>query len=298
MVVATIGFFDGVHLGHRAVLGKVREIAEFRGLSSVVFTLWPHPRTVLQQDAARFRLLNTLEEKISLIKSTGIDNVEILHFDKEFASQTTEEFFKKYLIEKFNVTVLILGYDHRIGKDQGQTQEDIIKIANNMGIETFLVDKFEDSNTTISSTKIREAISNGCPEAANKMLGYSYSLEGAVVEGKRLGRTLGFPTANMKLYEPIKVLPGDGVYAVWATCQNKTYMGITNIGTRPTIALNNERTIETYILDFEEDIYGLSLKIEIVKKLRDELTFSNLEELIAQMNLDKIVVRNLLGKFE
>ena len=186
MVVATIGFFDGVHLGHRAVLGKVREIAEFRGLSSVVFTLWPHPRTVLQQDAARFRLLNTLEEKISLIKSTGIDNVEILHFDKEFASQTTEEFFKKYLIEKFNVTVLILGYDHRIGKDQGQTQEDIIKIANNMGIETFLVDKFEDSNTTISSTKIREAISNGCPEAANKMLVYSYSLEGAVVEGKKL----------------------------------------------------------------------------------------------------------------
>lgn len=296
MVVATTGFFDGVHLGHRAVLSKVREIAQSRGLNSVVFTLWPHPRTVLQQDAAKFRLLNTLDEKIALIKSTGIDEVAILNFDREFASQTTAQFFKNFLLDKYSVSVLVLGYDHRIGKDQGQTQDDIIKIANDMGIETHLVPKFEDSHKTISSTKIREAVSNGFPEVANQMLGYFYSLEGAVVEGKRLGRTLGFPTANMKLYEPIKVLPGDGVYAVWATCQNKTFKGITNIGTRPTIGIGNERTIETYILDFDEDIYGLSLKIEIVKKLRDELTFANLEELIEQMNLDKIEVRDFLGK--
>ncbi len=297
MVVAATGFFDGVHLGHRAVLGKLKETARAKGAESVVLTLWPHPRTVLQQDAAKFRLLNTLEEKISLIKSLGIDEVQILHFDREFASQTTSEYFKNYLIDKFNVTTLILGYDHRIGKDQGQTQKDIIKIANEMGIETILVEKFDNSETTISSTKIRECISGGFPEKANSMLGYRYSLEGAVVEGKRLGRTLGFPTANMKLYEPIKVLPGDGVYAVWATCVNKTYKGITNIGTRPTIGVDNERTIETYILDFDEDIYGLSLKIEMVKKLRNELTFNTLEELKIQMNIDKSEVRDLLGKY-
>lgn len=296
MVVAATGFFDGVHLGHQAVLNSLKEISREKGLKSVVFTLWPHPRTVLQQDAAKFRLLNTLEEKILLIKSFGIDEVQILNFDKEFASQTTEEFFKNYLIDKFNVSVLIFGYDHRIGKDQGQTQNDIIKIANMMGIETYVVGKYEKLDTTISSTKIREAISNGSPELAHKMLGYYYSLEGAVVEGKRLGRTLGFPTANMKLYEPIKVLPADGVYAVWVTCQNKTFRGITNIGVRPTIGVDNERTVETYIIDFDEDIYGLSLKIELVKKIRNEITFKSLDELKKQMSLDEIEVIDFLGK--
>lgn len=288
MVVAATGFFDGVHLGHKAVLGKVREEAAARGLKSVIFTLWPHPRTVLQQDAAKFRLLNSIEEKSELIREAGIDEVQILHFDKEFASQTTEEFLKRYLIDRYNVSVLILGYDHRLGKDQGQTQEEIVAIANSLGIETILVGRFDTGETTVSSTKIREALISGDVERAAKMLGYRYKLDGAVVEGKRLGRKLGFPTANMQLYEPLKVLPADGVYLVKATCMDTSYKGITNIGTRPTIADGKERTIETYIMDFEDDIYGLSLKIEFVKKLRDEVAFSSIDELIEQMHKDKI----------
>lgn len=287
MVVGAIGFFDGVHLGHRAVLDKVRDTARLNGGKSIIFTLWPHPRTVLQLDAAQFRLLNTIDEKRALILASGINQVEVLNFDKQFAAQTTEEFLKNYLSDKYGVSILILGYDHRIGKDQGQTQEDIIRIANELGIKTILVEKFENGETTVSSTKIREALSAGSIEKANSMLGYKYGLEGVVVEGKRLGRKLGFPTANMKLYEPLKIVPGDGVYIVDVHTVGKQFKGITNIGKRPTIGTDNERTIETWISAFDEDIYGLSIKIEFVSKLRDEIAFSSLDELIEQMNADK-----------
>jgi riboflavin kinase/FMN adenylyltransferase len=287
MVIGATGFFDGVHLGHRAVLDKLKESAQISGKRSVVFTLWPHPRTVLQQDAARFRLLNSLEEKRELILNAGIDEMQVLRFDKEFASQTTKEFLKNYLIDKYGVSSLVLGYDHRLGKDQGQTQEEIIKIANDLGLETILVDRYDKSEITVSSTKIREALLAGAIEKANSMLGYGYSLSGVVVEGQRLGRTLGFPTANMKMYEPLKVLPADGVYIVDVFCLGGNYKGITNIGRRPTVGSDNERTIETWILDFDEDIYGLDIKISFSSKLRDEIAFASLDELIEQMNADK-----------
>lgn len=289
MVVAATGFFDGVHRGHRAVLGKISALAKEQGDTSAVITLWPHPRTVLQQDAAKFRLLNSLEEKISLIKSFGIDEVFTLKFDKEFASQTTEEYFRDYLIRRLNVRTLVIGYDHRVGSDINQTQDEMMAIARNLGINPVRVDEYteNESGLIISSTKIREMLLAGDMGTANNLLGYRYGVEGVVVEGMKIGRGIGFPTANMRLYEPLKVLPSDGVYAVWVQTSGKTYRGITNIGIRPTVGINNERTIETHILDFDEDIYGLSIKLEFVAKMRDELTFSSLDDLKAQLHKDR-----------
>ena len=289
MVVAATGFFDGVHRGHRAVLGKISALAKEQGDTSAVITLWPHPRTVLQQDAAKFRLLNSLEEKISLIKSFGIDEVFTLKFDKEFASQTTEEYFRDYLIRRLNVRTLVIGYDHRVGSDINQTQDEMMAIARNLGINPVRVDEYteNESGLVISSTKIREMLLAGDMGTANNLLGYRYGVEGVVVEGMKIGRGIGFPTANMRLYEPLKVLPSDGVYAVWVQTSGKTYRGITNIGIRPTVGINNERTIETHILDFDEDIYGLSIKLEFVAKMRNEVTFSSLDDLKAQLHKDR-----------
>ncbi len=289
MVVAATGFFDGVHRGHRAVLEKISALAKEQGDTSAVITLWPHPRTVLQQDAAKFRLLNSLEEKISLIKSFGIDEVFTLKFDKEFASQTTEEYFRDYLIRRLNVRTLVIGYDHRVGSDINQTQDEMMAIARNLGINPVRVDEYteNESGLVISSTKIREMLLAGDMGTANNLLGYRYGVEGVVVEGMKIGRGIGFPTANMRLYEPLKVLPSDGVYAVWVQTSGKTYRGITNIGIRPTVGINNERTIETHILDFDEDIYGLSIKLEFVAKMRDEVTFSSLDDLKAQLHKDR-----------
>lgn len=289
MVVAATGFFDGVHRGHRAVLDKICALATSQGDTSAVITLWPHPRTVLQQDAAKFRLLNSIEEKISLLKNYGIEEVHTLPFDKEFASQTTEEYFRNYLIKKFNVRTLVIGYDHRVGKDTNQTQEEMMEIARTLGITPVRVNEYMESESglVISSTKIREMLQLGDVESANSLLGYRYGLEGVVVEGMKIGRGIGFPTANMRLYEPLKVLPSDGVYAVWIESSGKVYRGITNIGKRPTVGINNERTIETHILNFDEDIYGLSIKIEFVAKMRDEVAFSSLEELKSQLYKDR-----------
>jgi len=296
MVVGSIGFFDGVHKGHQSVINRVCTIAKEQGCESSVFTFWPHPRAVLQQDAAKFRILTTLEEKKNLLHNYGIDNVIVLPFDKEFASQTTREFFKTCLVDKFDVKTLIIGYDHRVGNDLNQTQEEMFEIAEELGIKPVRVEEVSSGNKDlkISSTKIRELLLLGSIELANLFLGYRYGLEGVVVEGKRIGRTIGFPTANIRLYEPLKITPGDGVYSVWVEYNNKTYRGITNIGTRPTIALGNERSIETHILDFDEDIYGLTLKIEFVSKMREEQRFASLDDLKAQLLLDKENSINIL----
>lgn len=289
MVVAATGFFDGVHKGHRVVIDKICALAAAQGDASAVITLWPHPRTVLQQDAAKFRLLNSLEEKVALLKSYGINEVYTLPFDKEFASQTTDQYFREYLIKRFNVRTLVVGYDHRVGNDINQTQEQMMEIARGLGINPVRVNEYSEieSGLVISSTKIREMLQSGEIDTANTMLGYRYGLEGVVVEGMKIGRGIGFPTANMRLYEPLKVLPADGVYAVWIETSGKVYRGITNIGRRPTVGINNERTIETHILDFDEDIYGLSIKLEFVAKMRDEVAFSSLEELKGQLHKDR-----------
>lgn len=295
MVVAATGFFDGVHKGHRKVLSELCRVAAEEGKRSAVITFWPHPRNVLQQDASNLRLLNSLDEKERLVKDLGVDDFITIPFSREFSKLSTKEFLETYLKERYNVSTLIIGYDHRLGNNVNQTQKEMMDTARSLGIGVVRVEEFLIDDNIISSTKIRKLLEEGNIESANEFLGYNYELNGVVVSGQRLGRTIGFPTANMKLYNPLKALPGNGVYAVWAEVFGQKYMGMCNIGTRPTVADSSERTIETYILDFDEDIYGLDLKIKIVGKIRDEKKFTSLEMLKGQLERDKMSTFNMLS---
>lgn len=287
MVVAATGFFDGVHGGHRAVLDSLLKIAAERQMESAVITFWPHPRTVLQQDAHTLRLLNSLEEKKQRVLSLGIDNFHVVNFSREFSKLSTREFMEEYLIKKFNVSTLVIGYDHRLGNSSLQTQEEMREIAASLGIETIRVEEVHLGEKMVSSTKIRAALLDGDVKGASELLGYKYLLHGVVVSGKQLGRTIGFPTANMELYEPLKLVPANGVYLVDVHVLGKDYKGICNIGNRPTVGENQSRTIETHILNFDEDIYGLEMSIEFVAKIRDERKFASMDQLKEQITKDK-----------
>ncbi len=286
MVVAT-GFFDGVHLGHRLVLEKLVSAAKERGEGSVVVTFWPHPRNVLQDDARNLRLLTSLSEKKELISSIGVDKVEVLPFTRAFSRLTTKEYLEEYVKGRLDGSAILLGYDNRIGSDLLGPDE-IGEIAESMGLDVIRTSSLSvPGGKVISSTKIREAISCGDVVTAAGMLGYKYSLLGVVVAGNRLGRTIGFPTANMRLYEPLKLLPGNGVYSVEVESLGRHYRGMCNIGTRPTVNTGSDRTVETNIFDFDEDIYGLDLKVTFLRKIREECRFVSMEALKSQLVLDR-----------
>ena len=288
-MIATTGFFDGVHLGHRLVIERLVSLARERGDESLVVTFWPHPRAVLQDGARELRLLNSLEEKKELLRSLGVDRVEVLDFTRSFAALTAEQYLREILRDRFGVTTLLMGYDNRLGSDR-LTADTLKPIAEGIGMELkeLLPLSFRPSEASgeISSTQIRTALENGDIVSAAEMLGYGYSLKGVVVAGNRLGRTIGFPTANMKLYEPLKLVPGRGVYAVEAEVLGKKYRGMTNIGLRPTVG-GSFTTIETHILDFDEDIYGLPLRITFLRRLRDEVHFPSLAALKDQLEKDR-----------
>ena len=214
-------------------------------------------------------------------------------FCKEFSRNTTREFLKDYLKDKYGVSTLIIGYDHRFGHDK-VSHEEMMAIAEEVGIKIIKVSEFVQDSNIISSTKIRNLLQGGDIERANDFLGYRYGLKGVVVSGQKVGRTIGFPTANMKLYEPLKLIPADGVYSVYVEVLGKVYIGICNIGTRPTVGESNERTIETHILDFNEDIYGLDIKLEFVGSIRPEQKFPSLDALKGQLEKDKEFALNLL----
>ena len=288
-MIATTGFFDGVHVGHRLVIERLVSIARERGDESLVVTFWPHPRAVLQDGARELRLLNSLEEKKELLRSLGVDRVEVLDFTRSFAALTAEQYLREILRDRFGVTTLLMGYDNRLGSDR-LTADMLLSKASALDIELIELEPFgqdvHPALTHISSTRIRKSLEDGKVEEAAEMLGYRYSLKGVVVAGNRLGRTIGFPTANMKLYEPLKLVPGRGVYAVEAEVLGKKYRGMTNIGLRPTVG-GSFTTIETHILDFDEDIYGLPLRITFLRRLRDEVHFPSLEALKDQLEKDR-----------
>ena len=288
-MIATTGFFDGVHLGHRLVIERLVSLARERGDESLVVTFWPHPRAVLQDGARELRLLNSLEEKKELLRSLGVDRVEVLDFTRSFAALTAEQYLREILRDRFGVTTLLMGYDNRLGSDR-LTADMLFPKASALDIELIELEPFgqdvHPALTHISSTRIRKSLEDGKVEEAAEMLGYGYSLRGVVVAGNRLGRTIGFPTANMKLYEPLKLVPGRGVYAVEAEVLGKKYRGMTNIGLRPTVG-GSFTTIETHILDFDEDIYGLPLRITFLRRLRDEVHFPSLEALKDQLEKDR-----------
>ena len=286
MVVAT-GFFDGVHLGHRLVLEKLVSVARARGEGSEVVTFWPHPRNVLQDDARNLRLLTSLSEKKELISSIGVDKVEVLPFTRSFSRLTTKEYLEDYVKGRFGGKAILLGYDNRIGSDLLSPVE-IAEVAERLGLEVIRAESLSSpKGIVVSSTKIREAVASGDVEGAAAMLGYKYSLFGVVVAGNRLGRTIGFPTANMRLYEPLKLLPGNGVYSVEVESLGRKFKGMCNIGTRPTVNSGSDRTVETNIFDFDEDIYGLDLKVTFLRKIRDERRFASLDALKAQLIQDR-----------
>lgn len=277
----TTGFFDGVHLGHRLVIDTLVSEARSRGEEAIVVTFWPHPRAVLQQDARDFRLLSSLEEKKEMLLSMGVDRVEVLPFTREFASLTAGEYLQ-LLSERFGAGLVVMGYDNRIGSDK------LTAGKINTAAPEIVVAQCTDSG--ISSTQIRKALEAGDIELANGMLGYKYGLHGVVVAGNRNGRTIGFPTANIRLYEPLKLVPARGVYAVDVQVLGKEYRGMCNIGVRPTVG-GGSPTIETHILDFDEDIYGLPLKLHFIRRIRDERKFPSLEALREQLILDKLEIQ-------
>ena len=340
MAVAATGFFDGVHLGHRAVIETLLKTARERSEQSLILTFWPHPRTVLRGGSRDLRLLTSLDEKIAILNGLGVDRVEVLPFTRDFAALTAREYLEM-LRRDYGVTSIVLGYDNRFGSD-GLSTEQIVALSDIVGLKAEVVsacalgnkassdarsarvfgeDKYgkgerplgvsgvspveerprvaqfswgatpsaDNESAFISSTKIRKSLSVGDVKSAGAMLGYEYSLSGVVVSGNMMGRTIGFPTANMKLREPLKCLPGVGAYLTKVEVEGRRLWGMTNID-------HNEK-IETNIFDFDEEIYGLDLKVTFVDKLRDEIHFNSFEELKAQLEKDRAsAVRSLASK--
>ena len=296
MVVAATGFFDGVHAGHRAVLQVLKDTAREEGEESAVITFWPHPRNVLRQDASStFHLLNTLEEKKSLILGFGIDRFYVIPFTRDFSQLDTADFMRKYLVEQFHVDTIVIGYDHRLGRSSTASREELAAIASTVGLRTRIVEEVHCEDRKVSSTQIRNLLAAGDVQAAAQLLGYRYSLSGIVVSGNMLGRTMGFPTANMQLCEPLKMVPADGVYAVCVDVSGQRHRGICNIGTRPTVSEGNVRTIETNIFDFSENIYGLDIRVGFVARIRDEHRFASLDDLRLQMENDRKIAEKMLS---
>ena len=285
MVVAT-GFFDGVHIGHRHVIEQLVQAAAVRGDESMVVTFWPHPRNVLQKEARTLRLLTSLSEKKEILLGMGVGRVEVLSFTKDFSSMTTEGYLRM-LMNDFGVKAILIGYDNKMGSD-AEGADQVARTAEYLGLEVIRTDMVpSELGYAVSSTKIRERLEAGDVITAADMLGYHYSVHGVVVAGNRLGRTIGFPTANMQLYEPLKLVPGNGVYFVKVETLGREFYGMCNIGCRPTVGEGNARTIETNIFGFDEDIYGLDVKVTFMRKIRDEVKFDSMEALRQQLECDR-----------
>jgi len=286
--VLTIGTFDGVHLGHRKIIARLHDLAKTKNGESVIFTFDPHPRKVVAPGETNLRLLTTMDEKIGLFEQSGIDHLIIYPFTPEFAQLTYEEFVENILIGQIHTKFLVVGYDHKFGKNRQGNFEFLKNCADRLGFQIEKLDVLLMNESNISSTKIRDAIQCGDFETANAFLGYPFTLHGTVVEGQKLGRKIQFPTANVEASDPDKIIPGYGVYAVKVNIQNETYQGMLNIGSRPTVNNNaDHRSIEVHIFDFESDIYGESIELIFFKKLREEQKFSSIEALKDQLGRDK-----------
>ena len=292
--IVTIGTFDGVHLGHFQILKKLVENSKVEDCESLVLTFFPHPRMVLQ-DNSEIKLLNTIAEKSILLEKIGIDNLIIHPFDKEFSRLSAEEFVEEILIKKFNVQKIVIGYDHRFGRNRTADFETLQEFGVQYGFEVEQITAQQVNDISISSTKIRTAIVEGNINLANQYLGYKYSITGTVVKGKQLGRTIGFPTANIKIKEDYKLIPKNGVYVVNCLIKEKIYSGMMNIGNRPTVDGTNT-TIEVNIFDFDQEIYEEQITVEFLDFIRDEQKFDSIDDLKNQIQKDKTTSLNYLNK--
>jgi riboflavin kinase/FMN adenylyltransferase len=294
--IVTIGTFDGVHLGHAAILMKLTQNTQNETFESTVLTFFPHPRMVLQ-GKSDLKLLNTINEKIELLEKIGIDNLIIHPFDEKFAELNAEAFVSTILVDHLRVQKIIIGYDHRFGKNRTANIDDLISFGAQYGFEVEQISAQEIDEISISSTKIRTALEEGDIQLANEYLGYSYFLSGTVVKGKQLGRTIGFPTANISLEEDYKLVPQNGVYVVQAEIDCKTIYGMMNIGFNPTVQ-GKQKTIEVHFFDFEADIYNRKIQVAILQRIRSEKKFESIELLTKQLEEDRNFSRNYLQNLE
>lgn len=286
--VVTIGTFDGVHMGHRQIIEKLKVEAKSNEGETVIITFHPHPRKVVSSTILGIRLINTLDEKLMLLEQHGIDHVVVVPFTEAFANQSADEYIKNFLVGKFHPHTIIIGYDHRFGRDRLGDYLLLERKADEYGYNLKEIPKHILENISISSTNIREAILHNDTTTANKLLGYDFFFSGVVVHGDKLGRKLGYPTANLKIQDEEKILPGNGIYAVYAEVENgNRFKGMMSIGFRPTVD-GKKRVIEVNLFDFSEEIYGQVLTVYVKKYLREEIKFDGLDALVKQIDQDKI----------
>ncbi|MCS7053334.1 MAG: bifunctional riboflavin kinase/FAD synthetase [Ignavibacterium sp.] len=283
--VLTIGTFDGIHLGHQEIIKKVVDISHKESLRNLIITFHPHPRKVINPESS-IKLLTIPEEQSKILESLGVENHLIINFTKSFSETTSYQFIKDYIVEKIGVKKIVIGYDHHFGKSRQGNVEFLKSISNEFSFEVIEIPPFEIDSMVVSSSLIRNELQNGNIKVVNKMLGRNYSLCGEIISGDGRGRKLGYPTANIKIDED-KALPKLGIYAVFVFIDEVRYNGLLSIGKRPTFYNNGKIVSEVYIYNFDADIYGKFVKVELIEKIREEEKFNSVEELINQMNLDK-----------
>lgn len=286
LTVLTLGTFDGIHLGHQQIIKRVIECSEENKLRNLIITFHPHPRKVINPEM-QLKLLTTNEEQINILEKLGVQNLFIINFTKEFSQLTPDEFIKNYLVDKIGLSRIVIGYDHHFGKGRGGDVEFLLAAGKKYDFEILQIQPFIIDDEPVSSTKIRAALEAGDINKVNKMLGRYYSFSGVVVEGDKRGRELGYPTANIKLSDEDKMLPQIGIYAVLVEIDGIEHKALLSIGKRPTFYNDGKVVPEVYIYDFNNDIYGKEIKVNLIQKLRGEEKFNSAEELIRQMNIDK-----------
>lgn len=292
--ILTIGTFDGVHIGHNKILTKLVEESKKNNLSSLIMTFFPHPRIVLQK-SEEIKMIDTMDEKINLFEKTGVDNLIIQPFDENFSKIRAKEFVEEILVKKLKIKHIIIGYDHRFGKDREASVEDLKKFGLNYMFTVEEIAAQEIHSIAISSTKIRNAILKGEIKKCNEYLGRNFMLTGKVVHGDGLGKKINFPTANIQIKEPYKIIPKNGVYLAKTIFNSNIYFGMMNIGVRPTIGGKN-KSLEIYFFNFKDNIYDKTISIEIINKIRDEEKFSSIDELKTQLKKDEQFCLKLINK--
>ena len=291
--VLTLGTFDGVHKGHKYVLKRMNEIARDEGGESVLLTFYPHPRHVLQPEDQKLKLLNTIEEKIKELEKSGINHFVIHEFTKDFSRTKSVNFIRDLLVNKLRMKQMVVGYDHHFGRNREGSYDELKDLSELYNFKLEQIPPQDEAEVTVSSTKIRKLLFNGDIERANSYLGYNYPINGVVVKGNKIGRTLAYPTANILVENKWKLLPGDGVYVVRVILSNKQYFGMLNIGEKPTLN-KGKHSLEVFIFDFSNDIYGLKIEVEFLKRIRDEKQFDSLESLKDQLKIDESNCRSYL----
>jgi riboflavin kinase/FMN adenylyltransferase len=295
--IVTVGFFDGVHCGHQEIFRQMKALATEPDQKTVAITFDPHPRIVLDNNQNDIKFINIFEKRTERIALSGIDYLLIINFTPEFAALSPEDFVREYLCHKLHIGTLVIGYDHHFGKGRSGDYHEMDRLGEQYGFSVMEVGEVCCEGEVVSSTKIREALKKGAIDVANKYLGYRYSITGTVVHGNMLGRKLGFPTANIALSDRYKLITANGVYACYVLVDEKWYEGMSNIGFRPTIE-KSPLTVEVHIFNFDEDIYGKTITIAFVQRIRDEIKFSDFEQLKRQLTQDKIVVQDIFSKHD